>query len=256
MKKIKIYRAVLFWKGETIASSNHDDSSMTSNSSDTEDFMEKSDLKIVAPSVLNLYNEIERLNVEIDRLQKQRLILKALLQKAEVINNVPELRILRKSLLSLEKELKFKSMQKEQYIVQEGENSLYERSKVTMPSYIAAKDKNGKSFIMYVIKVTTLSRTDPNQITANWMVTRRFSQFFELHNYLKSKYPVVSTMDFPKKKMMVKFIQGSLIEERQKNCKPIYKSWLKIRMYAPTRYSVTSCLVKHLTLRLMIRYSM
>lgn len=214
-------------EGETIASSNHDDSSMTSNSSDTEDFMEKSDLKIVAPSVLNLYNEIERLNVEIDRLQKQRLILKALLQKAEVINNVPELRILRKSLLSLEKELKFKSMQKEQYIVQEGENSLYERSKVTMPSYIAAKDKNGKSFIMYVIKVTTLSRTDPNQITANWMVTRRFSQFFELHNYLKSKYPVVSTMDFPKKKMMVKFIQGSLIEERQKKLQAYLQELVK-----------------------------
>lgn len=205
--------------GDTAVSLSQDNSSLASNSSEPENPMEKSDLKVVAPSVLNLYNEIERLDVEIDRLQKQRLILKALLQKAEVINNVPELRILKKSLISLEKELKFKSMQKEQYIVQEGENSLYGRSKVTIPSYITAKDKNGKSFIMYVIKMTTLSRSDANQITANWMVTRRFSQFYELHNYLKSKYPVVSTMEFPKKKMVVKFIQGSLIEERQKKLK-------------------------------------
>ena len=213
--------------GDTVVSLNQDNSSLTSNSSERENPMEKSDLKVVAPSVLNLYNEIERLDVEIDRLQKQRLILKALLQKAEVINNVPELRILKKSLISLEKELKFKSMQKEQYIVQEGENSLYERSKVTIPSYITAKDKNGKSFIMYVIKVTTLSRSDPNQITANWMVTRRFSQFYELHNYLKSKYPLVSTMEFPKKKMVVKFIQGSLIEERQKKLKGYLQALVK-----------------------------
>lgn len=202
-----------------------DNFSVTSNSSD--DPMEKNDFKVVAPSVLNLSNEIERLDVEIDRLQEQRLILKALLQKAEVVNNLPELRILKKSLISLEKELKFKSMQKEQYIVQEGENSLYQRAKVTIASYITAKDKNGKNFIMYVIKVTTLSRTDPNKITANWMVTRRFSQFYELHHYLKSKYPFVGTVDFPKKKLMVKFIQGTLIEERQKKLKIYLQSLVK-----------------------------
>lgn len=189
--------------------------------------MESSDLKVVAPSVLNLSNEIERLDVEIDRLERQRIILKALLQKAEIINNVPELRILKKSLISLEKELKFKSMQKEQYVVQEEENSLYQRTKVTIPSYITAKDKNGKTFIMYVIKVTTLSKTDPNQITANWMVTRRFSQFYELHNYLKCKYPFISTIDFPKRKLVVKFIQSSLIEERQKKLKTYLQCLVK-----------------------------
>lgn len=202
---------------ENTLTNSQDDVSLSSDTSD--DRMEKSDFKVVGPSVLNLSNEIERLNVEIDRLQKQRMILKALLQKAEIINNVPELRILRKSLISLEKELKFKSMQKEQYIVQEGENSLFQRAKVTIPSYITAKDKNGRNFIMYVIKVTTLSRSDPNKITANWMVTRRFSQFYELHHYLKTKYPFLATVDFPKKKLMMKFIQNSLIDERQKKLK-------------------------------------
>lgn len=202
---------------ENTLTNSQDNISLSSNAS--HDHMEKSDLKVVAPSVLNLSNEIERLNVEIDRLQKQRMILKALLQKAEIINNVPELRILRKSLISVEKELKFKSMQKEQYIVQEGENSLYQRAKVTIPSYITAKDKNGKNFIMYVIEVTTLSKSDPNKITASWMVTRRFSQFYELHHYLKSKYPFLATVNFPKKKLMMKFIQNSLIDERQKKLK-------------------------------------
>lgn len=202
-------------------SNNHQDSvSMRSDSSDiNQERLGPNDLRVVAPSVLNLSNEIERLDVEIDRLQKQRMIIKTLLKKAEIINNLPELRILKKSLISLEKELKLKLMQKEQYVVQEGENSLYERAKVSIPNYITAKDNTGKDFIMYVIKVIKLSQLDSKQISASWMVTRRFSQFYDLHNYLKSKYPEVSLMDFPKKKMIIKFRQGTLVEERQTKLK-------------------------------------
>lgn len=193
-----------------------DDSIKTTTSKESEDKVESSKLKVAAPSDLNLSAEIERLDVEIRKLDKQRLIINALLKKAEVINNVPELRILKKSLLSLEKELKLKSMQKEQYVVQEGENSLFERTKVSISNYLSAKDRNGKTYTMYVIKVVKLSQSNPNKITATWMVARRFSQFHELHTYLRGKYSYASELEFPKKKLVMKFIQGSLIEERQK----------------------------------------
>lgn len=185
------------------------------------------DSKVSTSNVLNLSTEIERLSSEISKLEEQQLIIQTLLKKAEIINNVPESRVLKKSLISLEKELKLKSMQKEQFIVQEGENSLYGRSVVTITSYIPAKDKNGKNFMMYVIKVIKLSQPDPNKVRATWMVTRRFSQFYELHNYLKTKYPEISKLEFPKRTVVMKFIQSSVLEERQRKLKVYLNALIK-----------------------------
>jgi sorting nexin-25 len=189
--------------------------------------VDSNDLKIAGPNALNLTTEIERLKDEICKLEEQQLIINALLKKAEIINNVPESRVLKKSLISLEKELKLKLLQKEQYIVQESENSLFQRSIVSIPSYISAKDKDGRKFIMYVIKVIKLSQSDPNNITATWMVTRRFSQFYELHNYLKSKFSELNNIEFPKRKVVMKFIQTSVLEERQKKLKIYLQELIK-----------------------------
>ena len=163
--------------------------------------------------VQNISCEIERLDSELKRLEKQKLIIKTLLKKAEVINNIPESRILRKSLLSLEKEIKLKTLRKEQYIVQDSENSLYSNSSVTIPECISSKDENGKSYVVYVINVEKSSNKNP---ATTWMVTRRFTQFYDLHNYLKSTYPEVSELEFPKKNIVIKFIQGTIVEERRK----------------------------------------
>lgn len=197
-----------------------------STASESTDQMESSDLQEV-PDDLNLSEQIAKLNVEVERLEQQKSIINTLLQKAEIINNVPELKILKKSFISLEKELKLKVMQKEQYVVQEGKNSLYQKSAVDILNVISTKDKNGKSFTMYVIKVVKFTDSDLSRIAASWMVTRRYSQFYFLHNYLKKTYPEVSDIEFPKKRLVVKFMQNPLIEERQMKLRAYLQELIK-----------------------------
>ena len=185
------------------------------------------EITAAAPGDLNLSGEIERLDVEIKRLQEQEFIIQTLLKKAEIINNVPELRLLRKSMISLQKELKLKSMQRDQYIVQDGENSLYKCSHVSITNNFSAKDNKGRSFIMYAIKVEKLDQEN-NKTISTWMVTRRFSQFYELHNYLRSRYPQVEDIEFPKRNVVVKFIQGSGLEERKCKLENYLRDLVKI----------------------------
>lgn len=183
----------------------------------------------IAPNVLDLSKEISVLEEETERLEEQKLIINTLLNKAEVINNIPECRILRKSLLSLEKELKLKNMQKEQLMVQEGENSLYQKSGVRIKNYITVKDKTGKTVVMYAIEVIRYSSTERLEVIASWIVTRRFSQFYELHHHLKDLYPEVRSVDFPKKTVMVKLMPRALIEERQQTLGNYLKKLITIK---------------------------
>lgn len=180
-----------------------------------EEMLSSVDFLPIAPNVLDLSKEILLLEEEISRLREQILIINTLLNKAEVVNNIPECRILRKSLLSLEKEIKLKNLQKEQLKVQEGENSLYQKSDVKITNYVTVKDKSGKAFVMYAIKVLRFSSSDKSECIASWIVTRRFNQFYELHRHLKEIYPEVRKIDFPKKTVMVKFLPSAMIEERQ-----------------------------------------
>ena len=62
---------------------------------------------------------------------------------------------------------------------------------IWIPSAFLRTDKNGSH---HVYQIYVRIRNE------EWNIYRRFSQFFNLNDSLKSKYPIVTTIAFPKKK--------------------------------------------------------
>lgn len=213
--------------------SNSDSESVTSDNMNLSTELSDSKLStleiiLAAPGDLSLAEQIATLDKNIENLTEQDAILGSLIKKAELTNNVPELRVLRKSKLSLEREISSKELQKQQYIVQENENSLYGKSKVQIQSCVFGKDDSA-SYVLYIIEVQKYSSEDPNEIVAGWVVARRFSQFYKLNEYLKRRCPEVSNIKFPKKTVpMLKFQKAQQVEMRKPVLELYLRSLLKI----------------------------
>lgn len=101
-----------------------------------------------APGDLGLTEAISALTADIEKLSSQQAIVDTLTRKAELTNNTAELRILRKSKASLQREIRRKEMQRQQYIFQESDNSLYGRSTVQIKSIIVAKEEDGREYAL------------------------------------------------------------------------------------------------------------
>lgn len=172
----------------------------------------RGELHLAAPGDLSLTEAISILSSEIETLYRQETVLEPLLRKAELTNNIGNLRILRKSKASLEREIQRKELQRQQYIVQESDNSLYGRSNIQIRSYMSSSDA-GEHFMLYIIEVERLA--SDGSVTAGWVVARRYSQFFQLHQHLRSKFPEVRKLDFPKKGVVLKFQHKSFLDTRK-----------------------------------------
>lgn len=101
-----------------------------------------------APGDLGLAEAIDALTADIERLVTQESIVDSLTSKAELTNNAAELRILRKSKASLQREIQRKELQRQQYIVQESDNSLYGRATVFIQSIMVGAEEDGKEYAM------------------------------------------------------------------------------------------------------------
>lgn len=95
---------------------------------------------------LGLAEAIDALTMDIEKLVAQESIVDSLTKKAELTNNAAELRILRKSKASLQREINRKELQRQQYIVQESDNSLFGRATITIASIMVGKEEDGKEF--------------------------------------------------------------------------------------------------------------
>lgn len=109
---------------------------------------EEDEIHEAAPGDLGLAEAIDALTSEIERLVTQESIVDSLTSKAELTNNAAELRILRKSKASLQREIQRKELQRQQYIVQESDNSLYGRATVFIQSIMVGTEEDGKEFAM------------------------------------------------------------------------------------------------------------
>ncbi|KAJ5370181.1 uncharacterized protein N7496_006273 [Penicillium cataractarum] len=166
-----------------------------------------------APGDLGLTEAIEVLTTDIDKLTAQDSVVEALTRKAELTNNTAELRILRKSKASIQREIHRKEMQRQQYIIQESDNSLYGRSTVRIKSIVVGKEEDdGREFAMYVVEV---QRNAGEQMpAASWAVARRYSEFHELHQKLRMSYPSVRHLEFPRRRMVMK-LQKEFLQKRR-----------------------------------------
>ncbi|KAK4039226.1 PXA domain-containing protein [Parachaetomium inaequale] len=165
-----------------------------------------------APGDLGLAEAITALTNDIDKLIAQEAVVDSLLRKAELTNNTAELRILRKSKASLQREIRRKELQRQQYVIQESDNSLYGRSTIKIKSIRLDREEDGKEVAFYAIEVSR--NAGERMPAATWVVTRRYSEFLELHQNLRSRYPSVRNLDFPRRRVVMK-LQSEFLQKRR-----------------------------------------
>ncbi|KAI0396598.1 PXA domain-containing protein [Xylariaceae sp. FL0594] len=165
-----------------------------------------------APGDLGLAEAITVLTNDIDRLVAQDAVLESLTKKAELTNNTAELRILRKSKASLQRELRRKELQRQQYVIQESDNSLYGRASIKIKSIEVGRDDDGKEYAVYIVEVQR--NAGEKMPAATWVVTRRYSEFHELHQKLRHRYPSVRNLDFPRRRVVMK-LQADFLRKRR-----------------------------------------
>ncbi|KMU73484.1 MDM1 protein [Coccidioides immitis RMSCC 3703] len=165
-----------------------------------------------APGDLGLTEAISALSADIEKLMSQEAIVGALTRKAELTNNTAELRILGKSRSSLQREIRRKEMQRQQYILQESDNSLYGRSTVQIKSIIVGKEEDGREYALYLIEVTR--KAGEQMPAASWAVPRRYSEFHELHHQLRTRYAAVRPLEFPRRRVVMK-LQKDFLHKRR-----------------------------------------
>ncbi|OQO05136.1 hypothetical protein B0A48_08156 [Cryoendolithus antarcticus] len=193
--------------------------------SDAPDKEDDDQVQEAAPGDLGLTEAIDALNQEVERLNAQKNIVISLTAKAELTNNGAELRILRKSEQSLDREIKRTEMQKQQYVVQESDNSLYGRAAVTIKSVMVGREDDGHEYALYVIEVRR--QAGENTPAATWAITRRYSQFHELHKRLRARFPAVRDLDFPRRQALLT-LQKDFLQRRRVTLERYLRSLLLV----------------------------
>lgn len=183
---------------------------------DTDEAHDEKDLEeeIVpaAPGDLGLAEAISAITADIERLVAQESVVNALTRKAELTNNLAELRILGKSSASLQREIRRKELQRQQYVVQESDNSLYGRATINIKSIMVGREDDGQEFALYIIEVQR--KANEQLSAASWAVARRYSEFHDLHQRLRSIYPAVRNLDFPRRRLVMK-LQREFLQKRR-----------------------------------------
>ena len=182
-------------------------------------------VQAAAPGDLGLLEAIDALNADIEKLTAQKQIVDSLTAKAELTNNAAELRILRKSEQSLQREIRRKEMQKQQYVVQESDNSLYGRAAVSIKSVMVGREDDGHEYALYVIEVKR--QAGEQMPAATWAVTRRYSQFHELHKRLRARFPSVRELDFPRRQALFT-LQKDFVQKRRVTLERYLRSLLLV----------------------------
>ncbi|KAF2667784.1 intermediate filament protein-like protein [Microthyrium microscopicum] len=181
-----------------------------------------------APGDLGLAEAIDALTLDIEKLVTQESIVDSLTKKAELTNNAAELRILRKSKSSLQREISRKELQRQQYIVQESDNSLFGRANISIKNIMIGAEADGREFAMYIIEVARQSSAGEQIPSAVWVVTRRYSEFHELNKRLRSRYPQIKSLDFPRRQMPVLKLQKDFLEKRRGSLERYLRALLQV----------------------------
>ncbi|KAF9968085.1 Intermediate filament protein [Mortierella alpina] len=171
------------------------------------------DVHLAAPGDLLIATRIDLLEQNIKMLRKQEAILEAMIHKVKRKNRPNELRLLNKSKSDLRRDILSKEYQKTQYEVQEEENMIMPgRSTISITSSTVSHD-GSKEFALYEIQVFQLDQD--GSCASGWVIARRYSEFFALHQQLKEKFPsIVRQYELPGKRGFLK-LQKSFVENRR-----------------------------------------
>ena len=190
------------------------------------------DIQEAAPGDLGLTEAISALTVDIDKFVAQESIVDTLTRKAELTNNVAELRILGKSKSSLQREIRRKEQQRQQYIVQESDNSLFGRATINIKSIVVGKEDDGQEFALYLVDVNR--HAGEHLVAATWTVARRYSEFHRLHQRLRQVYPAVRNLEFPRRRLVMK-LQSDFLHRRRVSLENYIRELLRLPAVCQSR---------------------
>lgn len=190
------------------------------------------DVPLPAPGDLQLTTQISELDTKLIELDKQNELLSTLIRQAELTGNQKELKILRKSQSSVQRETRAKQWQKQGYErVQDESRLVPSRTRVSIPSAAVAEDTENtsastlgvvmpKQVVRYTIHVCQIDDGHP---AVKWVVSRRYNEFWELDKNLKewaSEHGDLETTETLRKveipgKSLVGGISASFVESRR-----------------------------------------
>lgn len=185
-----------------------------------------------APGDLQLTTQISELGTKLIELEKQNELLSTLIRQAELTGNQKELKILRKSQSSVQRETRAKQWQKQEFErVQDESRLMPSRSRVSIPSAAVTEDTENasastlgvvgpKQVVRYTIHVCQIDDGHP---AAKWAVSRRYNEFWELDKNLRewaSEHGVLEATETLRKleipgKSLVGNISANFVESRR-----------------------------------------
>ncbi|PWZ00131.1 hypothetical protein BCV70DRAFT_200292 [Testicularia cyperi] len=179
----------------------------------------------------NPKQEIERLRLQQEKLESQADILEALIRKAELTGaRAGEMRLLVQSLNAVRRESRDLRWQQDQYEKQLADSQLVAgHTRVKITGTMISVDQEGKDYAVYLIEVALSAPPTPSSpiakkadsaavgkrsrsasnatasaVARGWIVGRRYSEFWTLHQALKDRYPEVRALEneFPGKRLV------------------------------------------------------
>jgi sorting nexin-25 len=77
---------------------------------------------------------------------------------------------------------------------------------------MVGREEDGREFALYVIEVQR--KAGEQMPAASWAVARRYSEFHELHQRLRMRYPSTRSLDFPRRRVVMK-LQKDFLHRRR-----------------------------------------
>jgi len=77
---------------------------------------------------------------------------------------------------------------------------------------MVGKEDDGREYAVYVVEVQR--KAGEQMPAATWTITRRYSEFHDLHQRLRMKYSSVRNLDFPRRRMVMK-LQAEFLHKRR-----------------------------------------
>ncbi|KAI3475140.1 hypothetical protein L1887_63501 [Cichorium endivia] len=195
-------------------------------------------------SIGNLPQEVRRLDMHLEKLEAQAEILDALARKAELTGaRSSEMRLLAQSVQAVRREARDTRWQRNQLEQQLAATQLIPgHTKISIQDTMISTDDEGKEFAVYLIEIGitepgagrsrgAAKSADGSPTARGWIVGRRYSEFWSLHQSLKERFAEVRALesDFPGKRL-VGLVHAPFVDARKAALERYLQALVKLRV--------------------------
>ncbi|GAC95253.1 possible intermediate filament protein [Pseudozyma hubeiensis SY62] len=193
----------------------------------------------------NMRQELGRMDAQLEKLEAQTDILEALARKAELTGaRSSESRLLAQSIQAVRRESRDIRWQRNQLEQQVAATQLNPgQTKVSIQDTMISLDPEGKEYAVYLIEIGILekgpSKSNSHKqsqeavapTTRGWIVGRRYSEFWSLHQALKERFAEVRALEseFPGKRL-VGLVHAPFVDARKAALERYLQALVKLKV--------------------------